>query len=265
LNVLRIHKAILATGSKYFLEVFDRLGRVADEEEEFKEIHTKLEEGKKPYVEVPKPIITCNTQSGHVSDENVNRILNYIYHNQDFKVIKPEITDKNVSSFYSQAYVMKCHTLLKELDDMIIQELLTPTNCTLFYLDAIRFENKNISLACEQLMQQNFDQIVHSEEGRAFLLNLPFTYIRSLCESNSLNIKDEYALVDLFERYLAHRDELEPIAEEKPDIKKFESMLKKEELDNREKEGKEKQDKLDKEKEDADKKIEDEYKAMDNY
>ena len=88
--------------------------------------------------EIPLPIKTSTNQQGLCSDENVNRILKYIYHNQDFKTIKSEINATNVSSLYSQAYVMKCQNLLKSLDEMIINELLNPDNSTMFYLDAIR-------------------------------------------------------------------------------------------------------------------------------
>lgn len=77
----RIHKAILASGSKYFLEVFHHIDNVTEADEEFKEI-LKPEEGKKPYVEVPKPVTTQpNQDKVNVSDENVNRILKFIYHN----------------------------------------------------------------------------------------------------------------------------------------------------------------------------------------
>ena len=59
----RIHKAIVASGSKYFLEVF----RTSD-----MEVLTSIE--------VPKPIKTVSNSTGSCSDENVNRILKFIYH-----------------------------------------------------------------------------------------------------------------------------------------------------------------------------------------
>ena len=51
--------------------------------------------------EIPLPIKTSTNQQGLCSDENVNRILKYVYHNQDFKVIKSEVNATNVSSLYS--------------------------------------------------------------------------------------------------------------------------------------------------------------------
>ena len=37
----------------------------------------------------------------------------------------------------SQAHVMECEKLLEELYDMLINEILTPDNASIFYLDAI--------------------------------------------------------------------------------------------------------------------------------
>jgi len=123
--------AILASGSKYFLDQFKHFKALP--EEKSKDIDMA-----NFYVEVPRPIQTSQNQTGEVSDENVNRILKFIYHNQDFSVIKSQVTALNVSSFYSQAFVMKCSNLLRQLDDMIVNELLSPENCSQFYLDSIR-------------------------------------------------------------------------------------------------------------------------------
>ena len=108
--------------SKYFLQVFC---------ESNMEVLTSID--------VPRPINTDPSKSkATISDEHVNKIVKYIYHNQDFKVIKAELNERNVSAFYSQAYVMKCTNLLASLDDLIVHELLNPQNSSLFYLDAIR-------------------------------------------------------------------------------------------------------------------------------
>lgn len=62
---VRVHKAVLASGSKYFLQVFC---------ESAMDVLTAIE--------VPRPIgPTVDQPRGTVSDEVVNRILKYIYHN----------------------------------------------------------------------------------------------------------------------------------------------------------------------------------------
>ena len=70
----KIHKVILASGSKYFLEIL----RTADERpaEEVKEEKDKLNE-----IYCPKPIPTSFDAEGACSDENINRILKYLYYN----------------------------------------------------------------------------------------------------------------------------------------------------------------------------------------
>ena len=87
----RVHKAILASGSKYFLEVF----RTSDPE-------------KLTSIEIPLPIKTKSNEGATVIDEHVSKILRFIYNNQDFNVIKSDINESNVSILYSQAYTMKC-------------------------------------------------------------------------------------------------------------------------------------------------------------
>ena len=66
------------------------------------------------------------------------------------------------------------------------------------------------------LIEQNFDNILGSDEGTAFMLNLPIDYIRNICDSNALNISDEMLLVRLFEKYFSHRDGLPLLKEEDP-------------------------------------------------
>ena len=86
---------------------------------------------------MPKPVKTCTQTSTTVNDENVLRILKFIYNSQNFDVIKAEINDSNMSGLYAQAFVMQCTNLLAKLDDMIVNVLLKPANATLFYLDSI--------------------------------------------------------------------------------------------------------------------------------
>lgn len=126
-----MHQAILASGSKYFLEQFVHYRALPEDKAKNLDPATF-------YVEVPRPILTSQNQQSHVSEENVNKILKYIYNNQDFSVIKSEISEKNVTSLYAQAFVMKSSRLLKQLEEMIVNELLNPENSTQFYLDSIR-------------------------------------------------------------------------------------------------------------------------------
>lgn len=39
---------------------------------------------------------------------------------------------------YSQAYMMRCPQLKKCLEEMVVNELVNPSNATIFYVDAIR-------------------------------------------------------------------------------------------------------------------------------
>ena len=66
---------------------------------------------RRPYIDIPQPVKTQKCD-GKSTDENINRILKYIYNNQDFSVIKSELTEEILPSLYSQAYVLKCSELM---------------------------------------------------------------------------------------------------------------------------------------------------------
>jgi len=60
------------------------------------------------------------------------------------------------------------------------------------------------------------DKILETDESSAFLLSLPFKYMKSLCDSNKLNISNEKVLLELFEKYLKFREPLPLLPEEIP-------------------------------------------------
>ena len=60
------------------------------------------------------------------------------------------------------------------------------------------------------------DKILETDDSSAFLLSLPFKYLRSLCDSNKLNIDNEKVLLELFEKYLKFREPLPLLPEEIP-------------------------------------------------
>ena len=74
------------------------------------------------------------------------------------------------------------------------------------------------------------DEILKNDESSSFLLSLPFQNIFNICQSNNLAIKDEKVLVDLYVKYLAHRDSLPALPEDDPakDIDKYLSEAEKE-------------------------------------
>jgi len=49
--------------------------------------------------------------------------------------------------------------LLSDLTEFAKHELLNQDNCTVFYVDAIKFKNKELAKACESLMVQKFAEI----------------------------------------------------------------------------------------------------------
>ena len=56
-------------------------------------------------VGIPEPM-TCISAAGH-SDDQVRRILKYIYSNQNIYSVKDELNEQNVFLMYAQAHVLK--------------------------------------------------------------------------------------------------------------------------------------------------------------
>ena len=81
MSFLRVHRVILASGSRFFLKAF----RTYD-------VKTL------PKINLPLPNVQPG--EGH-SDDQFSRILKYFYNNQDFYSIRNELTDQNIWEFYA--------------------------------------------------------------------------------------------------------------------------------------------------------------------
>ena len=102
--------------------------------------------------------------------------------------------------------MMKCPNLLHALEQMIVNELLTPLNASQFYIDAILFQAKPIFDACETIIQSNINQIIENEKESEFLMNLPFERMQSLCKEDRLQVANESVVLKLIDKYLETRD-----------------------------------------------------------
>ena len=157
---------MLASASKYFNEIFK-----------------KHKPEKLLKVSIPEPFPTDSGKGlGKASDDPVLKILKYIYTDQDIYKIKDEITDSNLFSLYAQAHALKMRKLLNDLTELCKTELLNQDNCTVFYVDAIKFKNKVLAKACEELMVKKFAEI--QDEASEYLLKLPKKYFVRLCSSD---------------------------------------------------------------------------------
>lgn len=110
--------------------------------------------------------------------------------------MKDEITESNSAYMFSQAFVLKADRLKNALEDMIINKILKPTNCTQFFLESIKFKCVKLQKACEELMVVNFaDKSVSGDIGLKFLKDLPFDAFKGIVEADNLYIKDEKIVV----------------------------------------------------------------------
>ena len=58
-----------------------------------------------------------------VMEDPVPHILKYLYHMEDFEVIRKEINENNVIFIYSLAYAMRMPKLKRDLEEFILKEM----------------------------------------------------------------------------------------------------------------------------------------------
>jgi hypothetical protein len=152
--------------------------------------------------DVPKPIPTCSDPSPSCSDELVSIVLKYIYNNQNLEAVKDQISERKSSQVFSQAYVMGCSKLMQDLGSVVVSDFLNAENVVEQYLDAIRFDNQGVAAACEIIILEQLNQIMETEKGSKFIINLPISQMTQLCQHNNLNVSSEFSLSKIIESYL---------------------------------------------------------------
>ena len=83
--------------------------------------------------QIPKIIET----SEPISEDPVSVIIKYLYNYQDFKVIVEHLHDRSCINLYAMAYSMQMPKLLKDLEEYILEKIITPHNAQKFYLEGI--------------------------------------------------------------------------------------------------------------------------------
>ena len=151
------------------------------------------------------------------TDDQVSRILKYLYNSQNIDCISEEITEQNYYSLYAQAFALKCDKLLKELTKLAITSLLTENNVCHMFHDAVEHQDAELAKACTDLLVQRFE--IAQEEGidRQFLLELDIENFVSILESDKLNIINENVLTDMVKEYIKIRVDAKPVKELPPE------------------------------------------------
>ena len=151
------------------------------------------------------------------TDDQVSRILKYLYNSQNIDCISEEITEQNYYSLYAQAFALKCDKLLKELTKLAITSLLNENNVCHMFHDAVEHQDAELAKACTDLLVQRFE--IAQEEGidRQFLLELDIENFVSILESDKLNIINENVLTDMVKEYIKIRVDAKPVKELPPE------------------------------------------------
>lgn len=158
--------------------------------------------------------------------------------------------------------MLKSDPLLQQLEELIVDKILKPTNVSQFYLESLKFQSERIKQACENIIVVHFNEICKDhEKGLQFLMDLPIEAFRSFCQADRLYITDEKVVVDLIQDYLKHRDDL-PLLDEDNPMKNWSNLTEEEKKKREEEEAKAKEEEK-KKHEEEEKKQADEYAKLD--
>lgn len=186
-----VHRVIVASGSRYMLEVFSK--------------HSVVD---LPKIRVPEPF---NQKNELHSDDQVSRIMKYIYGNQNIGVIRDEINDENMYSLYAQAYALGCERLLEDLRELCITSLLNEHTVVKIYLDAVEHNETQIMEACSVVITERFEEICNREPANlSHLMELDLENFITILKSDNLNLINEDVLIELVRQYIKIRDESKP-------------------------------------------------------
>ena len=185
----KAHKVVLASSSDLFFNLFTT---------ENQELVLKFK--------IPPLVETKSSMAG----DPYSKAFAYMYCDQTFAKIKDELSPNNVFQLYSVAYTLKIKKLINDLEHLIVTELLDSENCINFYLDAIRFDSKRITDACEKLLIREFHDVCSSKDGHYFLSQLPLEYFKSLMKDSELNVDNETKVLECVEKYIRHRKDIKP-------------------------------------------------------
>ena len=159
-----------------------------------------------PQVRVPEPY---NERHELHSDDQVSRVLKYIYGNQNIGLIRDEINEQNFFSLYSQAFALGCDRLLDDLRELAVTALLNDQTVLKLYRDAVEHLDTKIMSACTQIIVERFEDICTSDENddkTIHLLKLSLDNFTTILKSDNLNLVHEETLIELIRKYIAIRD-----------------------------------------------------------
>lgn len=139
----KVHRVVVASGSKYLNRVFKW------------HPHMKV-------IELPVPTLQNNEKH---SDDQIARILKYMYNNQDFESIKEEVTKANIYSLYSHAYFLECEKLCEDLQNHILNELLHLDTVAHFLQEAIEFQMPAVLQETTNLLLHYYQHCYAADPG----------------------------------------------------------------------------------------------------
>ena len=218
-KLIKAHKVVIASASKFVDEVFDQVN-------DFPLALSESQEGKQFEIVPIPPVINSindnNDKNKLESDSYLDIIIKYCYANQNFDSIEKSITENNVYALLRYATSFKIVLLTEELSKYISNKgLLNIENCGKTLNEALMLENESLITECLKLIIDHFQIVLNNKVEKESLLNLPFDIFKKITSDDNIIVENEKQVCDLILDYIKIRreskefEEKEIIASEK--------------------------------------------------
>ena len=172
------------------------------------EVFMKYSPAELPIVRVPEPYAQKNISH---SDDQVSRILKYLYANQNIGIIRDEVNEDNFFSLYAQSRALGCEKLNEDLRDLCMTSLLNSKTVLKHYNDVVEHQDSRIMEASSRIIIADFTDIIdRNDDAVEQMIQLEYQNFIDTISSDQLHIHDEEILIEIVRRYIATRDKAGP-------------------------------------------------------
>ena len=134
-------------------------------------------------------------------------LIKYCYSNQDFNIIKDDISKNNIFTLLGYAQCLKINSLIKHLERMIINHFIDDENVSKIASESVLFELSDLNKECMNRIRKNYSKM----KGKKYMGNIiDFNYdtFKLFVSADEIDMENEKEICDLIKDYIQSRRDL---------------------------------------------------------
>ena len=138
---------------------------------------------------------------------SMETLIKYCYSNQDFNIIKDDISKNNIFTLLGYAQCLKINSLIKHLERMIINHFIDDENVSKIASESVLFELSDLNKECMNRIRKNYRKM----KGKKYMGNIiDFNYdtFKLFVSADEIDMENEKEICDLIKDYIQSRRDL---------------------------------------------------------